>query len=302
MEAMKLKPSEILIAGPYVGEFGFRLMTWQGYVRRQASRYRYVVVCDRADYECLYSDFAHEFIPHDITGQPYVYWNVEGDAKFQADDLNLQLNKRIGKRLRPSFIPPVDKQKFIRYGDPDRAAARGEVFDLLLHARQRDWDESKNMPREWWDQLIRRIYHERPCGMPARPRIGAIGSKRLDYCPKGVVDLRDRPLQDTMDTLHASRAIIGTSSGPMHLAGLCGTPRLIWSGRLYYGGLEGRDQDIYMRKWNPIHSSTIVLDFRRTATLYSIDDVWRGLMGILNPKFREELEIMCSSPWFNQAG
>jgi hypothetical protein len=51
----------------------------------------------------------------------------------------------------------------------------------------------------------------------------------------------------------------GHSSGPLHLASLCGTPHLVWTNRKTYGmGKTSREK--YESWWNPLRTPVTVLD------------------------------------------
>src|SRR5689334_9170193 len=60
--------AETLFAGPFLGEFGWELMSWQGFVRKLSRGYRRTVVYCPRGREALYADFAAEIIPHVFRG------------------------------------------------------------------------------------------------------------------------------------------------------------------------------------------------------------------------------------------
>ena len=64
----KLKgESDCLIAGPFLGEFGWELMQWQGYIRQLSKFYKHVIVYGRPSSAFLYKDFVSEFIEMNIS-------------------------------------------------------------------------------------------------------------------------------------------------------------------------------------------------------------------------------------------
>ena len=65
LEKLKGK-SDCLVAGPFLGEFGWELMQWQGYIRQLSKFYKHVIVYGRASSAFLYKDFISEFIEMDI--------------------------------------------------------------------------------------------------------------------------------------------------------------------------------------------------------------------------------------------
>ena len=56
----------LLVAGPFLGEFGWELMQWQGYIRQLSKFYEHVTVYGRSSSAFLYKDFVSEFIEMDI--------------------------------------------------------------------------------------------------------------------------------------------------------------------------------------------------------------------------------------------
>ena len=56
---------------------------------------------------------------------------------------------------------------------------------------------------------------------------------------------QDRPLHDTIHMLRTARVLVGTSSGPMHLGALCGTPLVVFSSE--------RNRRRYETDWNPFN-------------------------------------------------
>jgi len=58
-----------------------------------------------------------------------------------------------------------------------------------------------------------------------------------------VDDYRNVSLEDTVAVINNSKLVVGQSSGPMHLASLCGTPHLVWS--------EEYNKIRYTEHWNP---------------------------------------------------
>ena len=61
--------------------------------------------------------------------------------------------------------------------------------------------------------------------------------------------MRRARLGQQMDLLASARLCVGPSSGPMHLASLCGCTHLVWC-----GGPKGewkRTRAHYLKSWNP---------------------------------------------------
>jgi hypothetical protein len=125
---------------------------------------------------------------------------------------------------------------YYRYGDAKKA---DYAPDILIHARGIRRKSSINYRQ--WPELVKMI---NALGMSC----AFIGSKN-DYHQPGYLDLRGIALQRLMDTISASRVVIGVSSGIMHLAAACGANLVVWGDdRTYFGEtLEKR----YKMTWNP---------------------------------------------------
>ena len=46
-----------LFAGPFIGEFGMELFTWQGHIRELSKKFDKTIVSSRPMYKFLYKDF-----------------------------------------------------------------------------------------------------------------------------------------------------------------------------------------------------------------------------------------------------
>ncbi len=66
-----------LLAGPWIGEFGWELFGWQGCIRILAKKYDEVIVIGRTGHDFLYGDFADIYIDFDPKG-----WECSGSNCF----------------------------------------------------------------------------------------------------------------------------------------------------------------------------------------------------------------------------
>jgi ADP-heptose:LPS heptosyltransferase len=237
----------VLFAGPWVGEFGWELLNWQGLLRALAPSYEKVIVCSRASSRALYADSADEFVPHTLKGRAdhVVLHDMENPEEL---DRVLALVGPKMDHCRPLRYVPAHAQQFIRLGRP----LADPQADVLLHARGRRESAERNWPLSRWEALAAEL-----CALGLK--VGTIGltSDTLDV--PGVADLRDPPLEQTMDTIASARLVLGPSSGPMHLASLCGTPHLVWTNRrIFRMGKTSRQK--YEQWWNPLCTPVTVLD------------------------------------------
>jgi ADP-heptose:LPS heptosyltransferase len=128
--------------------------------------------------------------------------------------------------------------------------------DILFHPRGRSFGADRNWSPERWEALIALLRAE-------GYRLGCLGLRTATLQVPGnegdFLDLRDRPLSETLDIIASAKAVIGPSSGPMHLASLCGTPHVVWTdNRSYARGRSNRDK--YESWWNPLKTPVKVLD------------------------------------------
>lgn len=239
-----------LTVGPWVGEFGWELMSWQAYARAKAQGFDRVVVCAPPSSALLYEDFSSEFVPCRLTGTPDCWRMVKTDPRALAA-LENELGKFGGERLRPTRRYKAEEQKFIRYGD----AELGEEFDVVIHARgnlARTVGANRSWPVQNWDFTVGQM---RKQGL----KVAAIGLPDA-YLPKGAEDRRGRELKEVTNLLSASKLLLGPSSGPMHLGALCGIPILVWTDKAHWGAIGGTNKARYEEIWNPFKTPCRVLE------------------------------------------
>lgn len=251
-----------LFCGPWFGEFGLEII-WAAGARYAAHLREFdkVIACSWPGHEALYADFADEYVAHDIQ---CIACGAHGIKGTQPSPDTIHAYIPHGATLFPAVETHVDEEhagnvfkppmcsldgkhnlaEFVRYG------TRRSCFQdaLVLHARNRsDWGEDRNWPPARWTELGRELKDH---------RLISIGSRDGAYRVAGSEDMRGIPLADLMDLLASARLIVGPSSGPMHLAALCGTPMVVWV------GYTGRKQDIlierYATAWNP-HATPLTI-------------------------------------------
>ena len=109
------RPSDTLFAGPWVGEFGWELMSWQGMVRKLAPRYKRVIISCRPESQALYQDFATDFVVHQARGAAdcNALKNVQNPEELVAVQQQVPPE---ADWLRPLGHQPPDRQHFVRFG------------------------------------------------------------------------------------------------------------------------------------------------------------------------------------------
>lgn len=220
----------IAYAGPWKGEFGWELMTWQGHLRAQAHLYEKMYVCSFPGMGALYTDFCTQFIAHNHPGRA-LKWNDLSDIEFE-------IPPDVDTHIKPAKHYREPDQKFIVFGSHSPLSA----FDYLIHARGVSKCSFKNYPPDDWRDVV--------AGLNSRS-VASIGTAK-DMLVEGSADLRGLPLDILMQYLNGCHAVVGGSSGVMHLATICNAPIVVWGDdKTYFGQtLEVR----YKETWNPFSS------------------------------------------------
>lgn len=221
---------QVVFFGPWIGEFGWEIATWQAWCRREAKKYDKVYVCSFPDMEALYKDFA-TFIPHRHTKRHVVWASREG-VKYSG------IRYRIPHDVTHHVLPIKDYKingDFIRFGDNPNSQ-----YSCLIHAGFHTAADKhvKNYPREYWDQVVAGLPLDTAC----------IGTER-DLHIEGTTDLRGIPLGDLMNYMAGCKVLAGGSSGPLCLGLLCGTRSVVWGplGNNFGETLAKRIE----KTWNP---------------------------------------------------
>lgn len=225
--------NKIAFAGPWWGEFGWEIMTWQSYLRKRSHDYDKMYISTFPGMEPLYTGFHCEtvFLPHNHPGRAQDWRDVELSKAITAE-LDIPDDAK-----EPHYIEVVKKYKtygeYIRYG-----TSKDREVEILFHARGIKGCSFKNWEFEKWKQLASNF-----------PKAASIGSQEDHHIP-GTADCRNLPLQSLMDLIAGARVVVGQSSGVMHLASLCGTRHVTWGDNKTYFGrpLEMR----YREDWNPL--------------------------------------------------
>ena len=247
---------KMLIATPWIGEFGWELMRWQGYLRHLSKSYDTTVVLGAVDFY-LYRDFAQR----KITGIP--------DMETIRDTIIDYVHP--SNTLCRGHI----EQDFIKLGKPLRWSQKR----IVIHARKdkREVLGDRNWPRERWDELVGLILNRF-----SDVSIYTIGTYESAMDLNGVTDIRGSNLEITADLLASSGLCLGPSSGSMHFASLCGCPQIVWTdtGTWRVGDVKATNRQRYETLWNPFKTPAYVIDnegwqpsveivFRKIKEVYS---------------------------------
>lgn len=269
-----MKSNKTLIAGPWVGEFGWELFAWQGYVRALSRSFDKTVVISRPNSEPLYSDFSDFFYAHVPIGgvvDSFFMHQVDmaKDFKKVVTDNNISLSnatvllpRRIGF---PPFTHFTESIKFGSYEVRPEYKIFGELdttnVEYIFHIRQR----RSVRPEDNWHidnwHALRELLNSK--------NIACIGTKKESGHIEGTLDLRDIPLQSLFNTMYNVKCVFGPSSGPMHLASLCNVPHVVWS--------KEDNRLRYEQNWNP----------HKTPILFLSEHAWHPSATYIHDKFLE---------------
>ncbi len=275
----------VLVAGPCVSEFGWELMSWQGSVRERACAQKFdeVVICATRGHKPLYEDFCTKFIPHDVGPERDCHrCDVSDPAYLKArDNVTTVRAKFVAagatvETIQPRCYVPIHFQNFVVYGNYERAVEASRVFDIIIHARHRIRKTpftGSNWDLERWTCAVA---HWRQADL----RVATIGHPAASLAVEGAEDLRGTPLSDLLDTVAAAGIVVGPSSGPMHLASLCGAAHLVWTGKKVSPSIQATNRKRYEEIWNPHRTPVTVLDQDPNPTAETVAQAVEQQLGV----------------------
>jgi len=258
-----------LLAGPWLGEFGWELFGWQGVLRylAQNNDYEEILVGCKPGREYLYADFATNFV------------NVEGEDRLADVCTYNRMPPKFSKDIikaypdhglfTPHYKHFYDKrQTFIKFGQEGAGN-----YDIILHARNREIGPDRNWSIANWNNLISKL---------SGYSIACIGNSKVSHYLEGTTDLRDRSLEEICNELRNAKVMVSPSSGPVHLASLSGCPHVVWT--------DSKNRSInadtftnrirYESMWNPLKTRTEVIDDQLWNP--SVNSVYERMVKVIN--------------------
>ena len=252
-----MKSKKTLIAGPWVGEFGWELFAWQAYIRSLSRHFEKTVVISRPNSKSLYEDFVDDFVsftPPEAKADSYFLQNVDTTMLFKQavteNDIHLDKNttlflpRRIGMPPHTHYGEAVSfgsyevKPEYVMFGNAGKTD-----YEYIFHIRERQLRKEDNWERSRWSKLR---------GMLGTNKIACVGTTSESGHIEGTADLRDIPLGELFDILHNAKCIFGPSSGPIHLSSLCGCPHVVW-------GDQSKSLNRHYANWNPLQTKVLFL-------------------------------------------
>ena len=239
---------KILAAGPWIGEFGHELFSWQCYLRTLSKNYDKVIISSRSGHEILYHDFCNQYIPFDSNLN-----NCSCVRNYKTKyDSSVFSNISYTDIIKPTSKWSISPT-YISYGNYNST----KKYDIVIHARNIKMDnapnqtdikykESRNWSYENWIIIIDYLKKR-------NLKCCVVGRKESAFSFDGIDNLLNLSLSELADILKNSRLIIGPSSGPMHFASLCNCQQIVWTSSV--------NVNKYKKNWNPFKTPvTIIID------------------------------------------
>ena len=237
-------------AGPFIGELGWEVFCWQGFLRKIAEGYDRVVVACRSGHDALYADFADDILHFDRGTNETDMWDDRSVSKKDVTGF-CRYNEAfaVGAEFMPFNAYPYrwwdrqhwsDRQVFVRLGEKFKTVVV-PVPDVLLHVRNTEKCGTgfRNWPMEHAAKVSQSLIR-------AGYSVACIG-RRESSAYIGGEDYRDLDIDRLTNLMASSKLIIGPQSGPAHLATLCGLPQLCWQ--------TCRDHSLrFQNYWNPFRT------------------------------------------------
>lgn len=244
--------SKTLLAGPWIGEFGWELFHWQGFIRSISRQFDRTIIVGRKGHDVLYEDFSDGYIEFDPKSYQTDGWRCKNSVDHLPLIRSINHDRYVdgttfdtGCRYTEDGVVDTNNsikwsmQSFFNYSN---SCKLWTPYDIVLHARHKHSGE-RSSERNWsidkWNELSSRLKHL---------SIASIGTTQSSLHVNGTDDCRDLPLRDVISLICCSKIVVGPSSGPMHLASLCGVSHLVWS--------SPYNRNRYETSWNP-HNTTV---------------------------------------------
>jgi hypothetical protein len=242
------------IAGHDTIEFGWNICTWIPFLRYKKRYYdEFVIVCNPEN-RYLYEDFADKFIDYyDRHAKPDMYFSGRFPTKLAQVPYEI-LDKP--EYFNWQYIHPCKKccekstKVFFKYGQIPTDIR----FDIAIHARaETKYGQGKlNYSEKNYECVVEQFKGLKIC---------SVGAPGKSHHIKGTEDLRGVYLKYLCHLLANTKVVVGTSSGPMHLASFCGAPHIVLTGDSRLKSLNKlKNRDRYQTLWNPFNTPVTVLD------------------------------------------
>jgi len=247
---------KVMLAGPWIGEFGWEVMCFQATVRACAkdNEFDYVVIGTRKGNKFLYEDIVAdgrgEVIEFDFPVDQINMWRNDG-----VDLNSLVSSGKLWDLMDCKWLKPDDYM-------PERTKLRADYISYKQHrilttciptptvlVHVRNAQHSKSSFRNWPINHAKRVVEKMiDHGLP----VASIGLRATSLHVPGTLDLRGVDLDLLSHVMSTARMLVGPLSGPTHFAALCGLPQVVWVTHIHH--------EIRVRQtWNPFNIPVTVL-------------------------------------------
>ncbi|MCP3681772.1 MAG: glycosyltransferase family 9 protein [bacterium] len=238
-----------LLARTHGCEWGWLVATFIPYLRRISHKYdKIVIVCNEGEeYLC---EFATSFEYMDKKGR---------SSGWLFKDKAIGMPSKF-KRMYPGYkiVTPTKKncttkkREYVKYGTFYEYLR----YDIVLHSRSeaKYGRGNRNWPVARYSKLLKKLRLDRELS------VCSIGTFAGSYHIPGTLDMRGADLEYLCNVMASSRVCVGCSSGPMHLAQLCGCRVVVWTDNEYQKWVGGTNKDRYKRLWNPHKTKAKVIE------------------------------------------
>jgi len=242
-----------LLAGHDGIEFGWLVSTWIPHLRYIAPQYDNVTVVCNPTNQYLYEDFTTTFYDYRHKGKPDMWFA----GRFPNKKVKIP-KAAIAKYPDHKLLAPSKKtcrskdRKYFMYGK----VTDEKGYDIVIHARSEDkYEQSyRNYNPVKYKKILKVLRTSKEI------KACSIGLRGKSYCIDGTNDLRDIPLIHLCYILRNAKVCVGTSSGTMHLAHLCGCPIVVITSDKYEKGIKATNKERYKKLWRAFDTPVEVLD------------------------------------------
>jgi len=245
-----------MLAGPWIGEFGWEVMCFQATVRAYAkdNEFDYVVVGTRKGNKFLYEDIVAggrgEVVEFDFPVDQINMWRNDGVDLNSLVSSGKLWDLTDCKWLKPDdYMPERTKLRadYISYKQHRILTTCIPTPTVLVHVRNAQ--HGKSSFRNWSINHAKRVVEKMiDHGLP----VASIGLRATSLHVPGTLDLRGVDLNLLSHVMSTARVLVGPLSGPMHFATLCSLPQVTWVTHIHH--------EIRVRQtWNPFNTPVTVL-------------------------------------------
>lgn len=266
-----------VIFGPWVGEFGWELFSWQAHCRSIARSYDFVITISRPGNSSIYHDFSDIFLPFEPPSGV-----VDSHMHSEVTDFNIEeflkasVDLAILAKFSWTYVPPqkIGHPPYDHWrasvpvqgvGDviPNYRFLKGNIsadqcVDIVVHARNRKIRTVDNWNVEKWEKVVSNLNQF---------SFASIGRTNSSDLIPGTVDYRDQDLCFVTGLLNSAKCIVGPSSGPLHLATLSGCPQVWWTSN------PRQNFPRYTSTWNPFIVESSMLQGSDPSVESVVDEI-----------------------------